>query len=242
MKSLVLIPSFNSGPNLGPTLAAVRSGWPDVWTVIDGSTDGSDREAESIPGVRILRLEKNSGKGAAVLLGLSTARSEGFTHALIMDSDGQHPPHMVKPFMLTAEKNPDALLCGFPVFGRDAPLSRVFGRQAGNLLARLETRGLGPSDSLCGFRLYPISPTLAAFENTRAGRAFDFETVAGARLAWAGTPCINLPIPVRYPTRSEGGVSHFRYFRDNLLLAKVHASLLLEAPFRLKNLRKIPRS
>jgi len=39
-------------------------------------------------------------------------------------------------------------------------------------------------------------------------------------------------VPVFYPPRSEGGVSHFRYLRDNLLLVAAHARLLLEWPFQ----------
>lgn len=236
MKSLVLIPSYNSGRLLASTLSAVREEWPDVWTVIDGSNDGSDRAAESISGIRFIHLEKNSGKGAAVIHGLAAARREGFTHALVMDSDGQHPPGWIKKFMREGENNPCAVICGLPVFGPDAPLLRVAGRRLGNFLSRLETLGQGPADSLCGFRLYPISPTLAALENTRGGRAFDFETVAGTRLSWAGTPSLNVPVPIRYPSRSEGGVSHFRYIRDNLLLARVHTSLLLMAPRHFKAL------
>jgi len=236
LKSLVLLPSFNSGPRLAATLREAAAEWGAVWLVVDGSTDGSDRAAESLPGIRVLRLAKNSGKGAAVLHGLAAARSEGFTHALVMDSDGQHPPGSIKKFMRGGEKNPSAFLCGLPVFGPDAPTLRVVGRRLGNFFSRLETLGRGPADSLCGFRLYPIAPTLAALENTRTGRGFDFETVAGTRLAWAGTPCLNIPVPIRYPSRPEGGVSHFRYLRDNLLLARVHAALLLEAPRHLKKL------
>ena len=230
MKSLVLLPSYNSGSRLAQTLRQAQAEWPDVWTVIDGSTDGSPEEAARVPGIRLLRLEKNAGKGAAVLHGFAAAQASGFTHALVMDADGQHPPEMVRPFMAAAEKSPHALICGIPTFGPDAPRSRVLGRRAGNFFAHLETLGRGPRDSLCGFRLYPIAPTLAAFEKTRTGRAFDFETVAGVRLAWSGTPCIDIPIPVRYPKRSEGGVTHFRYLRDNLLLTRIHTSLLLQAP------------
>ncbi|MBU6182720.1 MAG: glycosyltransferase family 2 protein [Verrucomicrobia bacterium] len=236
MKSLVLLPSFDSGRQLVSSLTAAKKEWPDVWTVIDGSTDGSDCAAESVPGIRMFRLTKNSGKGAAVLHGFAAARSEGFTHALVMDSDGQHPPELIKKIMHQCEKNPSALLCGQPVFGSDAPTLRVLGRRLANFFSRLETLGRGPADSLCGFRLYPIAHTLAALENTRTGRGFDFETVAGTRLAWAGTPCLNFPVPIRYPSRSEGGVSHFRYLRDNLLLTRVHAALLSEAPHHLKKL------
>ena len=46
------------------------------------------------------------------------------------------------------------------------------------------------------------------------------------RLCWNGVPAINVPTPVKYLTAAEGGVSQFRYFRDNTLLTWVHARLL----------------
>jgi glycosyltransferase involved in cell wall biosynthesis len=92
-RPVVVLPSFNSGSQLARTLRAARAECSKVWVVVDGSTDGSDREAEALglEGVRFLRLEKNSGKGGAVLAALREASREGFTHLLAMDADGQHP-------------------------------------------------------------------------------------------------------------------------------------------------------
>ena len=47
------------------------------------------------------------------------------------------------------------------------------------------------------------------------------------RLAWQGVPVINLPTPVKYLSAAEGGISQFRYLRDNTLLTWMHARLLL---------------
>ena len=87
VKHLVLLPSYNSGRRLAETLRQTCAIWRDVWVVIDGSTDGSDLEAESLglEGLRVLRLDANSGKGAAVLHALRLAHEEGFTHALVID-------------------------------------------------------------------------------------------------------------------------------------------------------------
>jgi hypothetical protein len=69
-------------------------------------------------------------------------------------------------------------------------------------------------------------------ESTNWGRRFDFDTVLAVRLTWSGLTCLNVSVPVFYPQRSEGGVSHFRYLRDNLLLVAAHARLLVECPFQ----------
>ena len=109
---------------------------------------------------------------------------------------------------------------------------------AGNFFATLETLGVGAEDSLFGFRLYPVEPALEVLEKTKWARRFDFDTVLSVRLTWAGVPCINVAVPVFYPPRSQGGVSHFCYLRDNLLLATAHIRLLVEWPFQaLRSLR-----
>ena len=38
---VVLIPSYNTGPQLHATVAAARAVWSPVWVVVDGSTDGT---------------------------------------------------------------------------------------------------------------------------------------------------------------------------------------------------------
>ena len=237
-RPVVVLPSFNSGSQLARTLRAARAECSDVWVVVDGSTDGSDREAEDLgfEGVRFLRMEKNSGKGGAVLAALREASREGFTHLLAMDADGQHPAEKIRPFFELGEKHPEALVCGVPVFGPDAPAERVRGRLVGNSFARLETLGLGAADSLFGFRLYPAEASLRVMERTRWARRFDFDTVLSVRLSWAGVPCLNVHVPVIYPPRQSGGVTHFRYLRDNLLLVAAHTRLLVEWPIHLPRL------
>jgi glycosyltransferase involved in cell wall biosynthesis len=230
---LVLIPSFNSGARLIETVRAARAAWPHVWVVVDGSTDGSEAPvraaAAADPGLRVLALPRNSGKGAAVLHGLRAAADAGFTHALTMDADGQHPAERIPAFMEASRARPEAMILGVPVFGAEAPALRVRGRRVSNWWARLETPGAGIGDSLFGFRVYPIAPLLRVMERRRSMRRFDFDPEAAVRLAWAGVPAVNLPAPVRYLSRDEGGVSHFRYGRDNALLAFMHARLVLGA-------------
>ncbi len=45
---LVLIPSFNSGTQLLPTVQQALAAWQPVWVVIDGSTDGSARTLDRL--------------------------------------------------------------------------------------------------------------------------------------------------------------------------------------------------
>jgi glycosyltransferase involved in cell wall biosynthesis len=247
MKACVLIPSYNSGALLRQTLAGVLEVWDDVFVVIDGSTDASDAGLEELAAgttgrLRVHRLARNCGKGAAILHGIGLAAAENFTHALAMDADGQHPADFIRKFMETGRRHPDALVLGEPIFDDSAPNLRVQGRKISNWWANVETGWWGIHDSLFGMRLYPIAPLAEVFSKTCFARRFDFDPEVAVRLCWKGVPVINIKTPVRYLTAEEGGVSQFRYLRDNTLLTWMHLRLftgcLLRLPvlvFRQKN-------
>jgi len=226
---LVLIPSYNPGDKVYATLAAARAQWAPVWVVIDGSTDGTterlQRIAASDPGVRVLVLPENQGKGAAVLHGLEAAAAQGYTHALTLDSDGQHPTALIGEFMAASAATPAAMILGEPQFDASAPSVRVKGRKISNWWANLETLWAGIHDSLFGFRVYPIAPLVQVMRGQVWMRRFDFDAEAVVRLAWRGVPALNIAAPVSYFRADEGGVSHFRYGRDNVLLTWMHLRL-----------------
>lgn len=237
MKALVLIPSYNTGRILPLTVADALARWPDVWVVIDGSTDGSPELLlplqQSHPRLKVIQIAKNGGKGAAVLHGVRQAQEAGFTHVLTLDADGQHPTEDIPRFLELAQKHPEAALMGCPVFGPEAPQLRVQGRKISNGWANLETLGWGIPDSLFGMRLYPIPALLRAFRGTLWARRFDYDTEIAVRLAWQGVPMQAVPTKVRYLSAEEGGVSQFRYFRDNSLLTWMHLRLLFGFVWRL---------
>jgi len=234
---LLLIPSYNTGPTVFDTVRAARAQWNPVWVVTDGSTDGTPAVLREMvaadPGLQLIALPANVGKGAAVLHGLNAARAAGFTHALTMDSDGQHPAELIPAFMQASMARPEAMVLGRPVFDASAPLLRVRGRRVSNWWTNLETLGAGIDDSLYGFRVYPINDLIAVMRRQPWMRRFDFDTEAVVRLAWRGVKPINIAAPVKYLTAEEGGVSHFRYGRDNVLLTWMHLRLMLEFALRL---------
>ncbi|WP_066261337.1 glycosyltransferase family 2 protein [Hydrogenophaga flava] len=234
---LVLIPSYNPGPGVIDTVRQARAQWTPVWVVVDGSTDGTDRllqaEAARDPGLRVIVLPQNQGKGSAVLAGIEQAAREGFTHALTMDSDGQHPADLIPTFMAASQRDARTMVLGKPVFGPEAPALRVNGRKVSNGWANLETLWMGVGDSLYGFRVYPIAPLAKIMRGNRFMRRFDFDPEAVVRLCWAGVRPVNIDAPVRYLSAEEGGVSHFKYLRDNTLLTWMHTRLFIGFVLRL---------
>ncbi len=235
VRPLILIPSYNTGPILLQTVASISNQDFPTWVVVDGSTDGSPKLLESIAHqhLRVIFLEKNSGKGAAILHGLRLAIEHGFTHVLCVDADGQHPASSIPNFLKVSAAHPEAAIFGRPIFDDSAPALRVNGRKVSNFWANLETLGWGVDDSLFGMRLYPAADLLAVLESTRFARRFDFDPEVAVRLAWRGVPVINLPTPVRYPSKEEGGISQFRYVRDNVLLTRMHIRLFFGFLLRL---------
>jgi glycosyltransferase involved in cell wall biosynthesis len=237
---LVLIPSYNTGERLFSTVGAARAQWNPVWVVVDGSTDGTGERLQQMaaedPGLRVWVLPRNQGKGAAVLHGLRAAQEAGFTHVLTMDSDGQHPAELIPVFMQASRARPETMVLGRPVFDASAPLLRVRGRKVSNGWTQLETLFAGIGDSLYGFRVYPVEALIAVMARQPWMRRFDFDTEAVVRLAWRGVKPVNIDAPVKYLTAEEGGVSHFNYLRDNVLLTWMHTRLVIEFLIRLPGL------
>jgi glycosyltransferase involved in cell wall biosynthesis len=234
---LVLIPSYNTGAKALETVRDARRFWTPVWVVVDGSTDGTaealEMLAENDPGLKVYVLPRNHGKGGAVLHGLHEALAAGFTHVLTMDADGQHPADKIPEFMALSQKNPEAMILGLPIFDESAPSIRVHGRKLSNWWTNVETLWAGVGDSLFGFRLYPISPLAKIMEKQRWMRGFDFDPEAAIRLCWRGVRPINVATPVKYLRPCEGGVSHFNYLRDNVLLTWMHIRLVFGFVIRL---------
>ena len=229
---LVLIPSFNSGRRLKQTVEAALKQWRPVWVVVDGSTDGSDQGLADLRddgrSLRVIQLPENGGKGEAVFQGMCAALAAGFSHALVMDADGQHPAESICEFMRISTGDPGAMILGVPKFGPEAPACRRLGRRAGNWWTNLETNWGGIDDSLFGYRVYPIEQVVNILRTIKNGRRYDFDTIIAVRLFWAGVRPINVRTPVRYFSKEDGGISHFRYLRDNLLLFRAHCGLILE--------------
>ena len=219
----LVLPVYDPGPALVRTVAALAAFGLPMYLVDDGSgpvTRGElERLAATRPLVRLCSLSPNQGKGAAVMEGLRRAGRDGFTHALQVDSDGQHDPGAVPAFLALGRERPGAVIAGMPRFDASVPASRKYWRHLSHFWVRVNTLSLDIQDSLCGFRLYPLAPTLALMEREAIARRMDFDTEIIVRLHWAGVPVLSAPVGVTYP---PDGVSHFRPWRDTFLLMGMH--------------------
>ena len=238
-----VIPCYDHGVPAGDVIARMEPSGLPVILVDDGSGEATrqvlDDLARRHPGVTFLRLERNLGKGGAVLHGMREAARMGFTHAVQIDADGQHAIEDIPRFLDEAQRYPDALLSGLPVYDRTIPRARRYGRWITHVWVWIETLSFAIKDSMCGFRVYPIAPTLDLADRSRLGMRMDFDTDVMVRLYWQGLDCRFLPIRVTYP---PDGVSHFDAFRDNCRISRMHARLffgmLPRAPSLLRRRRR----
>jgi glycosyltransferase involved in cell wall biosynthesis len=217
---LALIPVFNHARTLrAVTEGCLRQGLP-VLVVDDGSTDPGLEAVAGLP-VQCLRLDRNRGKGAAILAGAAWARAEGFQAILTLDADGQHDPADAPRLLEAGRERWPAIVVGARRMETDhVPFSSRFGRAFSNFWVRLEC-GRSLSDTQSGYRLYPLEHLVGGRFLTRR---YTFEVEVLVRGAWAGLELLSTPVGVYYPPGGQR-VSHFRKFRDNLRLSLLHSWL-----------------
>ncbi len=127
-----LIPIYNHKGTIARTVHALRRQDLPVIIVDDGSDAATgaviDAMIDEADDIRLLRLPRNQGKGAALVAGLLAAREAGYTHALQIDADGQHDTGDAPRFIDEARHHPLAMICGRAVYDDSVPKARLYGR------------------------------------------------------------------------------------------------------------------
>ena len=206
----ILIPVYNHAEGIVPVIERARPLALPIWVVDDGSTDGTTVRLQNIKGIRVLRHEKNLGKGAAILTGFAALQGTA-DWAITLDADGQHDPQDVPGLIQAIPEGLRPIVVGRRkgMSGADVPWTSRFGRGFSNFWVRA-AGGPNLSDSQSGMRVYPLP------EATRLGvtaRRFQFEVEVLVRARWQGIPVRETPVGVSY---TPGGrrISHFRPFVD----------------------------
>lgn len=228
----VLIPTYDNPATIRAVVEQARTYLPDVIVVDDGSGPEARAVCEALAQEGLCTLERhaqNGGKGAAVKTGFRVAKRLGFTHAVQVDGDGQHDLTRIPAFLALARQHPEALILGSPVFDRTLNKGRYYGRLVTRFWNYVEVLGPTIADSMCGFRVYPIEAALAA--NARGNR-MDFDVEIAVRMVWNGVRVINEPVPVRYLSAEQGGISHYQGFKDTMRISWTHTKLMWEAVFK----------
>lgn len=235
MKACIVIPVYNHEGAMPAVLDSLKPFGLPCLLVNDGSSDLcreilAGLAATEAAWVSLIHLDKNQGKGAAVMAGFRELGARGFSHALQIDADGQHSAADLPRFIDAAVADPQAVICGQPVFDSSIPAIRFYGRMITNGLIWLNSMSFSIKDAMCGFRLYPLAPMLPLINERRLGQRMDFDPEILVRLRWKGLRFVNLPTQVRYPA---DGRSHFLMGLDNWLIARMHFRLFFGMLWRL---------
>jgi len=175
----------------------------------------------------------NQGKGGAVQTGLKVAYSQGFTHALQIDADGQHDLNDVDKMLSESKNHPKALISGKPIYDDSVPKHRYYARNITHFWVWIETLSFQIKDTMCGYRVYPLAETVELLSQQSIGKRMDFDIEIMVRLYWQKIECRFIPTAVEYP---EDGVSHFRAFEDNVLISWMHTKLFFGMLMRVPSL------
>ena len=233
----VIIPTYNNSGTVADVVERTLKVCPDVIVVNDGSTDNTGAVLCGLD-VTTLNHERNLGKGKALKTGLEYAAKNGYTHAVTLDSDGQHFPEDIPLLLEASEHNPDSIIVGCRNLTSDnMPRQNTFANRFSNFWFRLQT-ACKLDDTQSGFRVYPLN-SLHGLSLITSRYEAELELLVYA--AWHGVDVKGVPVRVWYAPHGER-VSHFRPFRDFLRISVLNTflcfgALLVGLPLAL--LRKI---
>lgn len=221
----VIVPTYNNERTLARVLDEVLCYAEDVIVVNDGATDSTPDIIDSFADrVTVVAYTPNHGKGLALQQGFARARQLGFTHALTIDSDGQHFASDIPRFIEAHREHPKAMLMGSRDLNAEGmPGKNSFANRFSNFWFFVET-GIRLPDTQTGFRLYPLKKLQRLWLFTKR---FEFEVEVIVKLAWRGVRFIPVPIHVKYDPDER--VSHFRPGPDFTRISLLNSYLVILA-------------
>ena len=207
MKYCAIVPCYRHASTLDSVLTRLaKYSLPVI--VVD---DGNDIENATIiektvnshnlanERVTLLKHDINQGKGGSVTTGLKYAYKAGFTHAVQVDSDGQHCIEDMDKILKLSKDNEDCVISGMPVYDANAPRSRVIGRKITNFFVHVETLSSMIKDAMIGFRVYPLEKTVSVINKSHIGSRMNFDIEVLVRLDWNGVRVKFFETRVDYP-------------------------------------------
>lgn len=233
MNYCIIIPNYNHTVVIESLIERLEQFNLPIIMVNDGSdevhADFFEHLNNRFSGLTLISHKKNQGKGMAMQSGFKLAHQLSFTHALQIDADGQHDLNDILKLLSESKHHPKALISGQPVYDESVPKHRFYGRYMTHIWVWIETLSFKIKDSMCGFRVYPLKPTIALLEKSKIGKRMDFDTEVMVKLFWKNIEVRFIPTCVDYP---DHGVSHFRPLHDNVLISWMHTRLFFNMLWR----------
>tara|TARA_R110001592_G_scaffold172042_1_gene410531 strand:- start:60 stop:773 length:714 start_codon:yes stop_codon:yes gene_type:complete len=209
---VAIVPCYNAGERVRPVVEGILQQIDRVIVVDDGSTDGSMATLDGLP-IEVVRIEKNQGKGYALLAGFQAALADPEVACVCaLDADGQHDPQEI-PRLYDAYKESNAdLVIGSRVFdGGQVPWRSRFGNKITVTVTGLLLRHHLP-DTQSGFRLLSRPFLEHILERVTGGR---YETEMEIIVMAIREGRITVPVPISTIYEQGNASSHFRKFHDS---------------------------
>lgn len=237
-KYCFIIPVYNHQHKLEALINALLPYDYPIILIDDGSNTQCKQAIEQIFSVlstqgarlHLLTLRPNQGKGAAVMTGLKKSLELGYTHGIQIDADFQHDIKDVEKFVKQSSLNPQALICGVPIYDKTVPKSRLYPRYITHFWVWIHTLSFAIADSMCGYRVYPIATSCDLINHTKISTRMNFDTDIIVRLQWRNVKIVNIATKVIY---HDDVPSNFRLFKDNIGITMMHTKLFFGMLIRL---------
>jgi len=225
-KISILIPTYNNDKTLSLLIDDLLERLYSVIVVNDGSTDNTHEILKNYQGkIDVVEYKKNRGKGYALSCGFDRAQQLGYTHAVTIDSDGQHFASDIPLFLKVANEKPEILAVGNRNLKQDnMPPKNTFANRFSNFWFTLQTARRLP-DTQTGFRLYPLKKMKRLRPFTSR---YEAELELLVRCAWRNIKIESIPIQVYYAPQSER-VTHFRPVADFVRISLLNTVLTMLA-------------
>lgn len=194
MKFITIIPAYNEEKAIKSVVeCALKYG--DVLVVDDGSDDNTYNLAKNAD-AKIVKHQKNMGKGAAIKSGLKEALNNNYDVLILLDGDGQHNPDCIPSFISNMDGNELVIGSRFKKGNpENMPVWRKLSNKITTNLIKFGT-GYRLTDSQSGFRA--ISRNAAGFFLDIKYNDYLYESEMFYRAARHKIKVSEAPIPCTY--------------------------------------------
>ena len=206
---LVVVPAYNEEKTIEAVVRRAQK-YCDVCVVDDCSKDRTPQILASIPGVRVVRHEKNTHIAGAVIDGMRYALGEGYDYVIAMDAGLSHKPEELPRFIEAPEAD---LVIGTRYRGSETNKSmyrRVLST-CGTVLVNailIGSKRAGPRwirDCTSGYRRYSRTSMQLLTTAPMQCRAFDFLLETLVILVRSGASVREVPITYEFTGSSLNG-------------------------------------
>lgn len=207
MRLLTAIPIYNEERYIDEVLHQIVAHAPgDVLVIDDGSTDRTPELLARVPGIDVVRHERNRGYGAGLKTAFGRTLEGGYDGLVTLDCDGQHEPSMIDAIVAPLDRvdiaSGSRYLRVFDPTQQPPEARRKINQTITGWLN--DCLGFHLTDAFCGFKAYRAK-AIAQFDVTDDGYAMPLQIWVQA--AQHGMTIEEVAVPLIYldESRAFGG-------------------------------------